>query len=126
VKQLFIMAHQEARRRAVSAIQSAPDGYVVQIKPPTRTLEANAAMWAALNDVAAQVVWHGRKLDAESWKSVFSASLKKQDVVPGLHNDFVVLGQSTRNMTKSEMSDLIELIHAFGCENSVKWSDEGL
>ena len=126
MKQLFIMAHQEARRRAVSAIQSAPDGYVVQIKPPTRTLEANAAMWAALNDVAAQVVWHGRKLDAESWKSVFSASLKKQDVVPGLHNDFVVLGQSTRNMTKSEMSDLIELIHAFGCENSVKWSDEGL
>jgi len=125
-KQLFVMAHQEARRRAVSAIQSAPDGYVVQIKPPTRTLEANAAMWAALNDVAAQVVWHGRKLDAESWKHIFSSSLKKQDVVPNLDGTgFVVLGQSTSKFTKAQMGDMIELIHAFGAERGVVWGDDG-
>ena len=126
MKQIFVTAHPEARRRTCAAVMAAPDGYVVKIQPPTRSLEQNAALWAALTDVSEQVEWYGRRLDAESWKSVFSASLKKQDVVPGLHNDFVVLGQSTRNMTKSEMSDLIDLIHAFGCENSVKWSDEGL
>lgn len=123
-KQLFVMAHQEARRRAVMAIQNAPDGYVVRIQPPTRTLEANAAMWAALNDVARQVVWHGRKLDAESWKHIFSSSLKKQDVVPNLDGTgFVVLGQSTSKFTKGEMSDMLELIHAFGSENGVMFDE---
>lgn len=125
MKQLFVMAHQEARRRAVMAIQNAPDGYVVKITPPTRTLEANAAMWAALNDVARQVVWHGRKLDAESWKHIFSSSLKKQDVVPNLDGTgFVVIGQSTSKFTKGEMADMIELVRAFGTEYGVKWSDD--
>ena len=126
MKQLFVMAHQEARRRAVSAIQNAPDGYVVKITPPTRTLESNAAMWAALNDVASQVVWHGRKLDAESWKHIFSSSLKKQDVVPNLDNTgFVVPGQSTSKFTRAEMADMIELIRAFGTERGVVWGDDG-
>lgn len=125
MKQLFVMAHQEARRRAVMAIQNAPDGYVVKITPPTRTLEANAAMWAALNDVAQQVVWHGRKLDTESWKHIFSSSLKKQDVVPNLDNTgFVVLGQSTSKFTKGEMGDMLELIHSFGAERGVVFGDD--
>ena len=124
-KRLFVLAHDEARRRAVQAISDAPAGYVVKVTPPTRTLEANAAMWAALHDVAAQVVWHGRQLDAESWKHIFSASLKKQDVVPNLEGDgFVVLGQSTSKFTKAQMGDMIELIRAFGAEHGVVWSDD--
>lgn len=124
MKQLFVLAHAEARRRAVMALQHAPDGYAVKIQPPTRSLEQNAALWAALSDVAEQVEWYGRKLTAEDWKHVFSASLKKQDVVPGLHGDFVVLGVSTSKMTKAEMSDLIELIRAFGVERGVMFGDE--
>lgn len=124
MKQLYILAHPEARRRACEAIQHAPDGYAVKIQPPTRSLEQNAALWGALTDVAKQVEWYGRKLTPEDWKHVFSASLKKQDVVPGLHGDFVVLGVSTSKMTKAEMSDLIELIHAFGVERGVMFGEE--
>lgn len=124
-KHLFVLAHSEARRRAVQAIHDAPDGFVVKVVPPTRTLEANAAMWAALHDVATQVVWHGRKLDAESWKHIFSASLAKQDVVPNLDGTgFVVLGQSTSKFTKAQMGDMLELIHAFGAERGVVWGDD--
>ena len=125
-RQIYILAHTQARTRAVLAITEAPAGYVVRISPPTRSLESNAAMWAALNDVAQQVVWHGRKLDAESWKHIFSSSLKKQDVVPNLDNTgFVVLGQSTSKFTKGEMGDMIELIHSFGAERGVVWGDDG-
>lgn len=125
-KQLFILAHTTARARAVQAITEAPAGYVVRVSPPTRSLEANAAMWGALNDVAQQVVWHGRKLDAESWKNIFSSSLKKQDVVPNLDGTgFVVLGQSTSKFTKGEMADMIDLIHSFGAERGVVWGDDG-
>lgn len=125
MSEFFRLVHPEARRRAAEACLTAPDGHVVKISQPTRTLEANAAMWASLNDVAAQVVWHGRKLDAESWKHIFSSSLKKQDVVPNLDGTgFVVLGISTSKMTKGEMSDLLDIIHAFGSEHGVTWSDE--
>jgi hypothetical protein len=124
---VFVLAHDEARRRAAQACMTAPAGHVVKIAPPTRSLEQNAALWASLADVAAQVVWHGRKLDAESWKHIFSSSLKKQDVVPNLDGTgFVVLGISTSKMSKREMSDLIELIHAFGAEHDVEWSDVGV
>lgn len=125
MKQLFVLSHPEARRRAVLAVQNAHDGMVVRIQPPTRSLEQNAALWAALSDVADQVVWHGRKLDAESWKHIFSSSMKKQDVVPNLDGTgFVVLGLSTSKMTRAEMSDLIEIVHAFGADRGVRFNDE--
>ena len=79
-------------------------------------------MWAMLGEVAQQVVWHGQKLSPEDWKNVFSSSLKKQCVVPGLDGGFVVMAQSTSKMTKSEMSDLIQLIEAFGAEKNVRFS----
>lgn len=122
-KQLFVLAHPLARQRAAQAIQDAPQGYVVQIRAPTRSLEQNAALWAMLNDVAAQVVWHGRKLDAESWKHIFTSSLKRLDVVPNLDGTgFVVMGLSTSNMSKAAMSELLELIAAFAAQQGVKLS----
>ena len=70
-------------------------------------------------------MWHGRKLDAESWKHIFSSSMKKQDVVPNLDGTgFVVLGLSTSKMTRAEMSDLIEIVHAFGADRGVRFNDE--
>lgn len=92
------------------------------IKPETRSLAQNARLWAMLTEVSQQVDWYGRKLTAEEWKHVFSASLKKQDVVPGLDGGFVVLGLSTSKMTKSEMSDLQTLMEAFGAQQGVRFS----
>ena len=67
----------------------------------------------------------GRWVDAESWKCIFTAALKQQDVVPNLSgNGFVVIGQSTSKMRVSEFGELLELIQAFGAEKNVKWSDE--
>jgi hypothetical protein len=123
-RQTFILAHAEARRRAAEAVSSAPDGWAVSVAPPTRNLAQNSRLWASLSDVARQVIWHGRKLDPESWKCIFSAALKKQDVVPNIDGTgFVVLGQSTSKMTKGEFSELLEIIYAFGAERGVVWSE---
>jgi hypothetical protein len=92
------------------------------IKPETRSTAQNARMWAMLEDVASQVVWHGRKLSKEDWKHIFSASLKKQDAVPGIDGGFVVLGQATSKMSVREMGDLMTLMEAFGAERDVKFS----
>ncbi len=92
---------------------------VLEVKPETRSMAQNARLWAMLTDISKQVDWYGRKLSPEEWKHVFSASLKKQDVVPGLDGGFVVLGLSTSKMTKGEMSDLQALMEAFGAEKGV-------
>ena len=95
---------------------------VVEIKPETRTLAQNARLWAMLTDVAKQVDWYGRKLSAEEWKHVMTASMTKQDVVPGIDGGFVVLGKSTSKMTKGEMAELQDLIEAFGAQQGVRFT----
>ena len=96
--------------------------WVLTIRPETRSLQQNARLWGMLNDISQQVDWYGRKLTPENWKHVFSAALKKQDVVPGLDGGFVVLGLSTSKMTVGEMADLQTLMEAFGAENGVRFS----
>ena len=95
---------------------------VLEVKPSTRSLEQNARLWAMLTDISRQVDWYGRKLTPYDWKHVFTASLKKQDVVPGLDGGFVVLGLSTSKMTKAEMCDLQTLMEAFGAEQGVRFT----
>lgn len=95
---------------------------VLTIKREQRSSEQNRKMWACLQDIANQVTWHGIKLDPEDWKHVFTASMKRQRLVPGIDGHMVVLGQSTSRMTKEELSELIELIMHFGSEQEVVWS----
>lgn len=127
-KQTYLLRDSRIRQNCIEAIQKLPANsqtpLVVTISERTRSLEQNALMWACLHDVSAQVVWYGRKLTPECWKHIFSASLNGQDTVPGIDGGFVVLGKSTSKMRVSEMRDLITLIHAFGAEHNVKFSDE--
>ena len=111
------MSHDTARQRAVEAVRTAPAGFAVTVAEPSRNGEQNAKLWALLSEVSEQVVWHGRKLTPEDWKHIFTASLKRMDVVPNLEGTgFVALGLSTSQMSKREFSDLIELVQAFAAE----------
>ena len=117
MKQTYILAHPIARQRAIDAVKQAPDGFVITVAEPTRNLEQNAALWAILHEISEGVDWHGRKLSPEDWKNVFTASLKRMDVVPNLEGTgFVALGLSTSKMSKREFSDLLELVNAFAAE----------
>lgn len=101
---------------------------LLTIAEPRRTLDQNAKMWPMLADVAKQVDWtvdgQLQKLEPEEWKHIFSAALRKyQRVATGIEGGFVILGQSTRRLSKSEFSDLIEIIYEFGSRHSVVWSE---
>lgn len=107
------------RDRACRWVRQAPIGSRVEFKSPRRTLPQSDKMWAMLTDVARQVEWYGQKLTADDWKDVFTASLRRAHVVPGIDGGFVPLGMHTSDMSKEEMSALIELIYAFGAERGV-------
>lgn len=119
-KRTYKLVSDQVRAHCIDEIARAPLGKVVIVQDATRTLKANALMWAMLADISKQVDWYGQRLTSEEWKDVFSASLKRQKVVPGLDGGFVVCGQRTSKMTKGEMSDLVELMNAFCAERGVK------
>jgi hypothetical protein len=123
-RRLFILAHDQARRNALECVKTAPAGYAVTVAEPTRSTSQNARMWALLTDISEQVEWYGKRLTPEDWKAVFSAALRKSYVVPGLDGGFVVVGQSTSRMSRRELSDLMELISAFGAERNVTFQEE--
>ena len=105
-----------------------PGGPVaVRIGRPTRTLDQNAKLWPMLTDVSKQVEWvkDGERcyMPPEEWKDLFSASLRKQSMSPGIDGGMVILGLHTSRLPKREFADLIEIIYSFGAERGVEWSE---
>lgn len=116
-------AIQTAWKHAKGWLMAGDQRLTLEIRPEKRSDAQNRRLWAMLTDIAAQVEWHGKKLGAEDWKAIFTASLRSMNVVPNLDNTgFVVLGQSTSRMTKAEMCELQELMEAFGAERGVRFT----
>ncbi len=106
----------------IKALTMAGKRVIVDVRAETRSLEQNARLWAMLTDISKQVEWYGHRLTPDEWKDVFSASLKRTKVVPGLDGGFVVCGQSTSKMTIAEMCEMQELMEAFGAQKGVRFT----
>ena len=112
------------RERAAAWCDNAPTGSSVEFRGPRRNLDQNALMWSLLGQISKQVDWYGQKLSSEDWKDVLTASMRRTRVVPGIDaGTFVPLGMRTSQMSKQELSDLLELIYAFGAERNVKFRE---
>ena len=97
----------------------------VVIKPETRSLAQNNLMWSCLTDLSTQLQWCGKNMTPEGWKDFITAHIDGQDIVPNMDGTgFVTIGRgkSTSQMTIKEMTEVIELCHAFGADKNVKWS----
>jgi hypothetical protein len=97
-------------------------------KPEPRTAEQNARMWAMLTDLSKQLPWpvNGSmvKITPEDWKDILTASLTKHHrMAQGIDGGFVILGMRTSKMNKHQMTELIELMFAFGAEHEIEWTD---
>lgn len=113
---LITLDCKQDKAKAIDWIERALWGTRVEFKASKRTLPQNDRMWAMLTDVATQVKWHGLVLGAEDWKLIFLAGLNREiRIVPNIDGTgFVNLSRSSSDLDKSEMTDLIELIFAFG------------
>ena len=118
----FVLVHDEARRRAVDAIRQAEHGHVVTIKPPTRSLDQNAALWALLSEFSAQLEWpvNGRtvKMEPEDWKHVLTAAFRQETarLAMGLNGGVVMLGSRTSKMDKRTFGEFLEFVIAVADE----------
>lgn len=123
---LLVLSTDAIRRKACEWIRKAPDGTRVEFKASKRTLPQNDRMWACLTDIAQQCEHMGRKYDANVWKHIFmdAALGRKTNYVPSLNGESVVpLGYHSSDLSKEEMSDLMEFISAWCAENDVTLHD---
>lgn len=126
---LLILDKPAEREKAKRWIDQAPPGTRVEYKAPKRSIEQNAMMWACLTELAEQLVWHGKRLGADDWKLVMLDALRRETkeplrIVPNTdETGFVNLSTSSSDLSKDEMTALIELILAFGAKHGVSFKE---
>ena len=122
---LIVVNTKEARAKAADWIMRAPWGTRITFQGPRRSIEQNSRMWAMLTDFSEQVEHGGRRYSPEDWKAIFLHALgQEQRYVPNLDGTgFVPIGLRSSDLSKQEMTDLIELLFAEGARRGVQWSD---
>ncbi|WEA24068.1 recombination protein NinB [Rhizobium binxianense] len=126
---LLVLANDAFREKAIDWIRRAPKDTRVEFKGPQRTTPQNDRMWAMLTDLSLQLTWYGQQLTPEDWKFVMLDALRRERseqirMVPNTDGSgFVPLGTSSSDLSKEEMTDLIEIIFAFGAQHGVEWSE---
>lgn len=113
-----------------SWVATAPEGYVVSVRPPKRTLSQNDALHGLWDQLAkALPEYKGIPMDAESWKALTIVSFTVADaeadgvpirLVPDLEgHGLVQLRESSAKMSKERASRLMEYVLKVGADNGV-------
>jgi hypothetical protein len=115
------------RERAIKWIKNSPAGTRIEFKAAKRTIAQNDKMWIMLTEVSRQIRWDDKHLRPADWRDLFIDALKRElRVVPTLDGTGMLsLGRSTSDLTKAEMSDLIELVYAFGANHGAVFQEPG-
>ena len=120
----------QTRALAVETVQNAPEGHIVSIREPNRTLEQNATLWRILTAFSGQLEWpvNGQmvKLEPEDWKDILSAAFKRERarLAMGLDGGVVMLGLRTSKMGKAEFSEFLDFLNAVAVERNVNLGAE--
>lgn len=121
----LVLVSPEIRQRATKWIAQAKPGTRVEFKDAKRSTDQNSRMWAMLTDIATQKEHAGRKYTPDQWKVLFMHACGREvQFIPSLDNaTFIPWGQSSSDLSKSEMTELQEFISAWGIEHGVVFHD---
>ena len=115
-----ILVGDKQRDFAHRLVAQAPLGYVVSVKPQRRTNEQSNLMWALLTELS-KAKPNGREHTPEVWKLlVMHACGHACQFEIGLNGQPFPSGFRSSQLTKAEMSDLIEWIYQYAAEAGVE------
>lgn len=121
--QVVILRGDQQRALAKRLIDLAPADAVMQVAEPKRTLDQSAKMYAMLSDIA-RAKPMGRRHTVDDWKALaMNACGWECQFQEGLDGRPFPIGFRSSQMTKKQMSNLIEWLYAFGAEHRVRWSE---
>lgn len=112
-----------ARERACALIQKAPEGYVASVAEPRRTKDQSDKMWAMLGDISVSKPG-GERYTPEEWKErIMHACGWECQFLPGiLDGRPFPTGYRSSQMTKTQMSAMIDWMQAWGDEQGIRWT----
>ena len=118
------LTSQYQRERAKRVIDQAPEGFIAEVREPRRTNEQSEKMWAMLTDIS-HAKPLGRRHTPDDWKAIaMNACGWECQFIEGLDGRPFPQGFRSSQLTKSQMSTLIDWLQAFGDEHGVPWSDQ--
>lgn len=99
---------------------------------PQRTLAQNALLWPLLTELERQLTWPlwtergwvAGRLVRHEWKDFLTASFKRETATVAQGMDgrgYVLVGASTRDMSKAAFSEFLEFVLAFGAQQGVRF-----
>lgn len=119
-----ILSTRSQRDRACALIDKAPTGFVMELREPKRTLDQNDKLWAMLTDISHSKPL-GRRHTPDDWKAIaMNACGWECQFCEGLDGRPFPIGFRSSQLTKSQMSTLIEWLQAFGDEHGVRWAQQ--
>lgn len=122
-KRYFILSHAVARQNAVKAVMDAPEGMVVRIEEPKRSGEQNSLIHAVLTEYGQSIGWkfNGQSVNLDDLKSIMMAAFRKVQgqesrFVIGFDGQPVILNWRTRELSKREASEFVDMVQAYLAE----------
>lgn len=120
-----------SRGEALAVVSKAPVGTRVEVKAAKRSGSQNSLMWVLLTKLSLTLPWGGARQTPDTWKLLFLDALRRElasepALLPALDSSggLVNVGTSSSDLTKDEMTMLIELVMKFGTEHGVAFDDE--
>ena len=109
-----LLTGMHTRQAACEMVRQAPQGFVVKIEPPPRSLDQSSKFYSICTALAqSTMAWDGERQSKRAWHDLLLhgwmiATDKKPRLVEGLNGGRVSLLMGTRDMSKGEMSELID------------------
>ena len=107
---------------AKQMVDNAPDGHILEVRPPKRSLDSNRYYWAVLGDISEQMVV-GKAYEPSIWHVYF-----KQLFLPDLMQELPdgslsIVPPSSTKLTQKEFSEYLEKVVKWSLEHDVRFSD---
>ena len=119
-----VLRSQADRDKVCKWVQNVDFGTMVTLKEATRSTDQNSLLWVLLSEVA-RAKPEGRNWTPETWKCAFMHYLGHQVMfAEGLDGTGPFpLGFRSSQLTKKQMTDLIECILSYGAQHGVVFSE---
>lgn len=126
-RHLIVLRSIADRERVAKYAKHAPYGSRVEFKAEKRSLPQNDRFWAMLTDISRQHEHCGKKYAPDTWKQIFLSAWKREmQFIPALDGNGLVPIYRSSDLSKGEMSELIDFIAAWATENGIELHDSPL
>jgi len=110
------------RNLAREMVDNAPDGHILEVRPPKRSLDSNRYYWAVLGDISEHVV-PGKAYEPSIWHEYLRALFLPERMVELPDGSIKMLEPSTSELNQASFSEYTEKVIKWALEHDVKFSD---